>query len=72
MGKLVNIKDYKIAKIVVADLKMVIKAIDLTIQALSYYKKYGPVSQIISNLQTNKTILEINYAKYKRVLEKND
>jgi len=70
MGKLINIKDYKLAKVIVGDLEVVIKAIDLTIQALSYYKKYGPVSQIISNLQTNKTILEINYLKYKRILDK--
>lgn len=70
MSDIVNIKDYKIAKVVVADLEKVIQVIDLTIQALSYYKKYGPVSQIISNLQTNKTILEINYSKYKRILDK--
>lgn len=72
MSKIVDIKEYKIAKVVVADLAIIIKTIDLTIQALSYYKKYKAVAHIISNLQTNKTILEVNYAKYKKILDKND
>lgn len=70
MPEIVNINEYKKAKILVGDLEKIIKVIDLTIKGLSYYKKYEPVSQIISNLQTNKSILEISYIKYKKILEK--
>jgi len=70
MSNLINIKEYKIAKVLVKDLETIIKTIDLTIQALSYYKKYGSVSQIISNLQTNRALLETSYIKYKRILDK--
>lgn len=70
MAQVTNLKEYKLAKTVVRDLEKVLEVIDLTLQALSYYKKYGPVAQMISNLQTNKTIIEINYSKYKRLLEK--
>lgn len=70
MKHIIDIKEYKLAKTIVEDLEKIIQVIDLTIKALSYYKKYGPVSQIISSLQTNKTIIEINHAKYKRILDK--
>lgn len=72
MSKIISIKDYKLAKIVVDDLEKVIKVVDLTIQGLSYFKKYNPVAQIISSLQTNRTVLEINYQKYKRILDKKE
>lgn len=72
MSKVVSIKEYKLAKIVVDDLDKVIKIVDLTIQGLSYFKKYNPVAQIISSLQTNKTVLEINYQKYKKILDKKE
>jgi hypothetical protein len=70
MSDVINIKEYKLAKVLVSDLEKIILIIDLTIQGLSYYKKYEPVSLIISNLQTNKTLLEISHSKYKRILEK--
>lgn len=70
MKNVVNIKDYKLAKLVVKDLEKILKVINLTIQGLSFYKKYSSVSQIISTLQTHKTLIEISYNKYKEILEK--
>lgn len=72
MKKVVSMKDYKLAKVVVQDLEKVLQVVDLTIQALSYYKKYGAVAQLLSALQTCRTLIEINYSKYKNILDKND
>lgn len=69
MTKTHSLREYKQAKILVKDLKQIIKIIDLAINALYHYSKYSPVSIIISSLQTNKTILEIHYNKQKRILE---
>lgn len=69
MSKKYNLRDYKQAKILEKDLKQIIRVIDLSISALHNYSKYSPVSVIISSLQTNKTILEIHYNKYKKILE---
>ena len=69
MGKTHNLRDYKQAKILEKDLKQIIHIINLSISALHGYSKYSPVSVIISSLQTNKTILEIHYNKYKKILE---
>ena len=69
MSKTHNLKDYKQARVFEKDLKQVIKIINLAISALHHYSKYAPVSVIISSLQTNKTILEIHYNKYKRIVE---
>lgn len=69
MTKTHSLKDYKQAKILEKDLKQIIKIINLAISALHHYAKYAPVSVIISSLQTNKTILEIHYNKYQRILK---
>lgn len=69
MTKTHNLKNYKQAKILEKDLKQIIRIIDLAISALHNFSKYSPVSVIMSSLQTNKTILEIHYNKYKRVVE---
>ena len=64
-----NLLEYRKAKILAQDLKSILKIIDLSIAALHYYSKYAPVNVIISTLQTNKTLLEIHYNKYKRIVE---
>ena len=69
MTKTHSLKNYKQAKVLEKDLKQIIRVIDLAISALHHYSKYSPVSVIMSSLQTNKTILEIHYNKYKRIVE---
>lgn len=64
-----NLLEYRKAKILVGDLEQILKVINLSISALHHYSKYAPVNLIISTLQTNKTLLEIHYNKYKRILE---
>jgi hypothetical protein len=69
MTKTHSLREYKQAKLLVKDLKQIIRIIDLAINALHHYSKYAPVSVIISSLQTNKTILEIHFNKQKRILD---
>jgi len=70
MAKTVNdLSEYRKAKIIIKDLDVILKIINLSISALHHYSKYAPVNLIISTLQTNKTLLEIHYNKYKRIVE---
>lgn len=64
-----NLQEYRRAKILTQDLEQILRVINLSISALHHYSKYAPVNLIISTLQTNKTLLEIHYNKYKRILE---
>lgn len=64
-----DLLEYRKAKLLAKDLEVILKIINLSISALHHYSKYAPVNMIISTLQTNKTLLEIHYNKYKRVVE---
>lgn len=71
MSELFSIKDYKTKKSIkklLEDLEVVIKVMNLSINGLSRYSKFIHVAEAISSLQTNKTLLEISYNKYKRKL----
>lgn len=64
-----NLHKYKKAKVIVKDLENIVKAMNLSIQALSYFGKYIPVAESISVLQCNKTLLEIHLAKQKKIVD---
>lgn len=66
-----SIQEYKEKKkilTVLTDIKIIIKIYNLTLQALKHYSKYASVMEIMSNLQNNKTLLEIQHNKYNRML----
>lgn len=72
MSEVVNLKsrkEKKKAEIVVSDLKIAIHVMTIALQALSFFGKYGPVAEAMSSLQTNKTLLEMNLNKYKKLCE---
>lgn len=64
-----NFKRDKKLKVIVTDLAVVIKVFNLSITALKFYAKYAIVMEVISVLANNKTLLEIQYNKYKRMLD---
>lgn len=75
MTNITGLKDYKYSrklKIITTDLAVIIKIFNLTISALKYYSKYVIVSEMISVLSNNKTILEIQYKKYKKILDEKE
>lgn len=72
MDSLTNLNNYKKSKkiaVVVADLAVILKVINLSINALKLYSKYISVMEIVSVLSNNKTLLEIQHNKYKKMLE---
>lgn len=60
-------KEQRLAKIITEDLEVVLKTLNLTIDALAFYKKYIPVMEVMSSVQTNRTLIEIQLAKYKKL-----
>lgn len=69
MSNISNLHKYKRAKVIVKDLNDIIKAMSLSIQALTFFKKYAPVMDAIHNLKDNKVLLEIHLDKQKRIVE---
>ena len=57
-------KDQKLAKKIKEDLEIVQKTLNLTLDALGYYKKYIPVMEVISSVQTNRTLIDIFIKNY--------
>lgn len=61
-------KSKRLAKKIAEDLEVVLKTLNLTIDALTYYKKYVPVMEVLSSVQTNRTLIEINIKKYQKIV----
>lgn len=55
---------------VVDELKMILYIMDLAISGLSHFNKYVFVTECVSVLQSNKTLLEIHLKKYIKAVEK--
>lgn len=64
-----DVKNVKKAEIIVKDLEKIITLIDASLNCLSEYSKYIPVMEILSLMQSNKTILEIHRNKYSKYIE---
>lgn len=64
-----NVKDSRKLKLVAEDLENIIKIYNLSVQALSLYKKYIPCNETIAMLKSNKMLLEIHLNKIKKNIE---
>jgi hypothetical protein len=62
-------KSKKKYKKVVEDIDGILKVISLSQKSLSFFKQYLPVQEMISVLETNKTLLELHRKKYEGKLE---
>lgn len=60
-------KEQRIAKAIVDDFNTCEKILTLTLKSLDYYKKYVQVMEIISCVQTNRTLIEIQLKKYEKL-----
>ena len=63
-------KDKKKYKKVLEDIDNILKIISLSQKSFSFYKQYISVQEMISVLETNKTLLELHRKKYEGELEK--
>jgi uroporphyrinogen-III synthase len=67
-----NIKSHKQKKKyerVIEDIDSMTKIFILSQQSLSFFKQYIPAQEIISILETNKTLLELQRKKFVKELE---
>lgn len=68
---MINLNEFKNKKkyeLILSDLTNIVNNITSSIESLKDYNKYISVCEIISVLHTNRTILEIQINKYKRLL----
>lgn len=72
MTDIVNLKlhkDKKKYKKVLEDIDSMLRIFMLSQQSLSFFKHYIPAQEIISILETNKTLLELKRKRYNKELE---
>lgn len=70
ISDLKKFKTDKKIKVILNDIQTILKIYSLTLTALKSFSKYGSVMEVMSILQNNKTLLEIQYNKYNRMLDK--
>lgn len=64
-----NFKNKKKCKKYIQDIDDILKVITLSQKSLSFFKQYTSVQEMISVLETNKTLLELHRKKYESKLE---
>jgi hypothetical protein len=71
--KITNLNEHKNKKKyekVVRDITGILSVLTLTQRGLAVFKHYVSVQEIISTLETNKVLLELQKKKYEKELEK--
>ena len=63
-------KKYKKAKSIFKELEEISKVVALSTKALTFYKKYVVVSQLLSSLQEAKISLDVNKKKVAEIISK--
>lgn len=72
MNQTTTLKDYKLKKKyerITKDITAILNVFNLTQRALSVFKNYIVCQEIISILETNKNLLELQQKKYEKELE---
>lgn len=63
-----NLKNYKLARIFVKDLEVIIKQLETTVSHLAPYGKYKAVGRILKEIKDNKAVLQSHYASCKQIV----
>lgn len=69
---MISLESFKVKKKYkkfIEDIDAILKVVSLSQKSLSFYKQYVPVQEMISVLETNKTLLELHRKKYESKLE---
>lgn len=69
MADIVSLGEYKKARTIVDGLEELLPNIDKCIELLIPFGKFKGASECLSVLKNHKTIMEIQYNSYKRILE---
>ena len=74
MTKIIELKGKKTEKLntkIIEDIDKILHILSTSQQALSFYKQFVPVHELISVMETNKTLFELHRKRYAEELEKN-
>lgn len=69
MTKIINIgevKEDRINKKILQDINAIILVLETSQQALSFFKKYKPIQEIISVIHTNLTLFKIKKSQHEK------
>jgi hypothetical protein len=66
----VNLQNYKLAKEFIKDSKMVLRALELSIRALTPFNKYKPISQVLGEMRAQKAIMEAHLRTAHKIIAK--
>lgn len=69
----INLDEYKKtkrSKVIVAELKAVLRIVNLTIRGIKGFNYYTPVKDLVTHLRDSKTILEVHLNHHIKLLEK--
>lgn len=73
MDDITNLKDFKNVRLIkryLEDINRITHILTTTQKALSFFKQYIQVQEIVSVIETNKVFLDLNRKKYEKELEK--
>jgi hypothetical protein len=63
-----NLRQYRLSKLFVADLCVIIKDVQVSINTLSKFKHYKPVKQILDTLNTEMEKLKLHEIECKKIV----
>lgn len=66
---IIDLTKYKKSKIIVEDLQSIIYTLENCYKDLYRYRKYKPISDLLSKLKAEKALLKLYYKKYKLYLD---
>lgn len=67
--ELVNLQDFKdkrLNKRIIEDINRILIVLEKTQQALTFFRKYRPVQEIISVIETNRVLFELKKKAYEK------
>ncbi len=68
MTQPINLKNYKIAKEFIEDGALILKLVNLSMPGLNKFTKYKPVANMLSDINSQKAILEAHMRTAKKIV----
>ncbi len=68
LSNLATFRNNKLNKKVIEDIDHILHVLTLSQQSLSHFKHYAPCQEIISIMETNKTLFEMHRKKYEEAI----
>jgi len=66
---LLNLKNYKLAKVYAKDITEILKRLDTTENQLKKYSNFKPVSRILSSIRDERAVLIAHKVKFEHIVK---